>query len=240
MARLSRGRRPGTLRGNALWGNTLTEGSSCRTEKARIMPEHIRRTLAKRRKIAIPMPGEGGTPDVDGHKLVRAAVLVPLFEEGGNLHVLLTRRTEDVRDHKGQISFPGGRKDAVDQTMIDTALRECKEEIGVPEARVRILGELDDLVTVTDYLVSPYVGLIPHPFPFKISEREIAELIRLPLKDFLLPERLRIARRMQYRGRSHTTFFFDMGPHVVWGVTAEILLQLLETAYGYTAHRDSG
>ena len=180
-----------------------------------------------------------GDPGDDRRKLVRAAVLVPLFEEGGKLHVLLTRRTEEVRDHKGQISFPGGRKDADDRTLIATALRECKEEIGVPEARVRILGELDDLVTITDYLVSPFVGLIPYPFPFKISEREIAELIHIPLEDFLPPERLRIARRLQYRGRSHTTFFFDMGPHVVWGVTAEILLQLLETAYGYTAHRDA-
>ena len=203
------------------------------------MPERIGRRLANRRKIAIPMPVEGGTPDGNRQQLVRAAVLVPLFETGGGLQVLLTRRTEEVRDHKGQISFPGGRKDADDRTMIDTALRECEEEIGVPEARVRILGELDDLVTVTDYLVSPYVGLIPHPFPFKISEGEIAELIRLPLEGFLPPERLRIARRMQYRGRSHTTYFFDMGPHIVWGVTAEILLQLLETAYGYTAHRDA-
>lgn len=203
------------------------------------MPERISRTLAKRRKIAIPIPGEGRTQAADRQKLVRAAVLIPLFEEGGSLHLLLTRRTETVRDHKGQISFPGGRKDSEDRTLMDTALRECEEEIGVPEARVRILGELDDLVTITDYLVSPYVGLIPHPFPFKISEREIAELIRFPLEDFLSPERLRVARRMQYRGRSHTTYFFDMGPHVVWGVTAEILLQLLETAYGYTAHHDA-
>lgn len=197
------------------------------------MPQRIRRVLAGRPKRALPEPeaGPGG--------LVRAAVLVPLFEEAGRLHVLLTRRTEDVRDHKGQISFPGGRKDPADQTLLETALRECEEEIGVPPARVRVMGELDDLVTITDYLVSPYVGLIPYPFPFRISEREIAEIIRLPIEDFLPPERLRVARRLQYRGAIHTTYFFDMGPHIVWGVTAQILLQLLESAYGYAAHLEA-
>lgn len=214
--------------------------------KAGIVPDRIAKILASRPKTAISVAGEGeppapGAPEPPaGRSLVRAAVLVPLFEREGSLHVLLTRRTEQMRSHSGQISFPGGRRDASDRTLLDTALRECQEEIGLPAASVRLLGELDDLVTITDFLVSPYVGLIPPSFPFKVSEREIAEIIELRLEDFLPAERLRVARRLNYRGRSHTTYFFDMGPHVVWGVTAEILLQLLETVYGYDTHRDPG
>lgn len=206
------------------------------------MPDRIAKILARRPKTAISPPGEGGAPAGGAHHdrpLVRAAVLVPLFEREGDLHVVLTRRTEQLRSHSGQISFPGGRRDAGDRTLFDTALRECEEEIGVRPSDVRLLGELDDLVTITDYLVSPYVGLIPPAFPYKLSEREIAELIELRLEDFLPRDRLRVARRLLYRGRSHTTYFFDMGRHVVWGVTAQILLQLLETVYGYDAHHEA-
>lgn len=207
------------------------------------MTDRIARILAGRPKRAISPPageaggGAGAPESEDGRPLVRAAVLVPLFEREGAIQVLLTRRTERMRAHSGQISFPGGRNDPADRSLYDTALRECHEEIGLPPSNVRLLGELDDLVTITDYLVSPYVGLIPPSFPFKVSEEEIAELIELPLEDFLPPERLRIARRMLYRGRPHTTYFFDMGRHVVWGVTAQILLQLLEAVYGYDTHR---
>ncbi|MDP3936573.1 MAG: CoA pyrophosphatase [Deltaproteobacteria bacterium] len=210
------------------------------------MPDRIAKILAGRPKTAISLADEGepptpGAPEPPpGRPLVRAAVLVPLFEREGALHVLLTRRTEQMRSHSGQISFPGGRKDPSDLTLLETALRECQEEIGLPAASVRLLGELDDLVTVTDFLVSPYVGLIPPSFPFKVSAREIAEIIELRLEDFLPAERLRVARRLNYRGTSHTTYFFDMGPHIVWGVTAEILLELLETVYGYDAHRGPG
>jgi hypothetical protein len=97
---------------------------------------------------------------------------------------------------------------------------------------VQLLGELDDLVTVTDFIVSPYVGLIPYPYPFRVSRREIAELIELPLAAFMEPERPCVSRRMEYRGKPHVTYFFDMGPHIVWGATARILLQLLEIAFG--------
>jgi hypothetical protein len=107
-------------------------------------------------------------------------------------------------------------------------------EIGLAPGDVRILGELDDLLTVTDYIVSPYVGIIPHPYPFRVSEREIAEMIEVPLEAFLKPETLRVSGRLEHEGKPYRTYFFHVGPHIVWGATANILVQLLELAYGFT------
>src|SRR5262245_56549999 len=89
-----------------------------------------------------------------------AAVLVPFLEKEGETYLLFTRRTESVRDHKGQISFPGGARDPGDPSLRETALRETEEEIGVPRHAVEVLGELDDYVTVTNYMITPYVGII--------------------------------------------------------------------------------
>jgi 8-oxo-dGTP pyrophosphatase MutT (NUDIX family) len=208
------------------------------------MRDRIAEVLAKRTKSAVPLgdeAGEGGERGGEGHReppLMPAAVLLPLFEKDSAIHVLLTRRTEEVGAHRGQISFPGGRRDDGDRSLLQTALRECEEEIGVPASSIQVLGELDDLVTVTDFIVSPYVGLIPYPYPLRVSHREIAEIIEIPLATFLEPERLRVSRRMEYRGKPHVTYFFDIGPHVVWGVTARILLHLLEIAFGYRPPRE--
>ncbi len=207
------------------------------------MRERIAEVLAKRKKSTVPLgdeAGEGGKRGGKDHReppLIPAAVLLPLFEKHDATHVLLTRRTEEVAVHRGQISFPGGRRDDGDRTLLQTALRECEEEIGVPASSIQVLGELDDLVTVTDFIVSPYVGLIPYPYPLRVSHREIAEIIEIPLARFLEPERLRVSRRMEYRGKPHVTYFFDIGPHIVWGVTARILLHLLEIAFGYSPPR---
>ena len=205
-----------------------------------LVQERIRRALAGREKLIFPQDG-GGHPFREGTgeeaagrpRLTRAAVLVPLFEKGGEPHVLLTRRTEQMRSHRGQISFPGGRQDPEDPSLLHTALRETAEEIGLAPADVRIVGELDDLLTVTDYIVSPFVGIIPHPYFFRVSEREIAEMIEAPLEAFLRPERLRVSSRLEHEGRPYRTYFFHVGPHIVWGATAKILVQLLELAYDF-------
>ncbi len=204
------------------------------------MKERVQGVLAGRPKVVIAEDAEahpfresaGEDPEA---KLVlqRAAVLVPLFEKAGTPHVLLTRRTEEMRSHRGQISFPGGRSDPEDPSLLHTALRETQEEIGLEPRDVRILGELDDLLTVTDYIVSPYVGFFPYPYPFRVSEREIAEMIEAPLEAFLKPEKLRVSARMEYAGKPYRTYFFHVGPHIVWGATAKILIQLLELAYGF-------
>src|SRR5262245_45701197 len=100
----------------------------------------------------------------------RAGVLVPLFVREGNRWVLLTKRTESVEKHRGQIAFPGGGQEEGDESLYQTALRETEEEVGVRPEDVRYLGDLTPIVTVTDYYVEPYVGAIPHPYPFQLQE----------------------------------------------------------------------
>ena len=204
------------------------------------MRERILSALTGRPRQVIPEDAEAHPfrepsrePPEGRPRLRRAAVLLPLFEKEGEPHVLLTRRTEEMRSHRGQISFPGGRRDPEDPSLLHTALRETEEEIGLAARDVRILGELDDLLTVTDYIVTPYVGIIPHPYPFRVSEREIAEMIEAPLDAFLNPVGIRVSSWQEYQGKRYRTYFFNVGPHIVWGATAKILIQLLELAYGF-------
>src|SRR3990170_3256951 len=123
---------------------------------------------------------------VIGHlSFAHAAVLVPLFKKGGDCHLIFTKRTDTVRYHKGEISFPGGVFDESDSALERTALREAFEEIGLKESDVQIIGVLDDIVTVTEFIVTPFVGFFPYPYPFKVSPIEIAELIEVPLSSLL-------------------------------------------------------
>jgi len=113
--------------------------------------------------------------------LARAAVLVPLFNKEGNCHIVFTKRSDNVRYHKGEISFPGGVFEEKDGELQRTALREAFEEIGLKENDVQIIGTLDDIITVTQFIVTPFVGIFPYPYLFKLSPIEIAELIEVPL-----------------------------------------------------------
>ena len=155
----------------------------------------------------------------------RAAVLIPLFVRDGALWVLFTRRTETVEHHRGQISFPGGSEEADDDSLLETALRETREEIGVEEADVHYLGALSPLTTVTDFYVEPFVGAIPNPYPYRVAESEIAELIEAPLTALLDP---RILERKILPGREEPTLFYHHGRHVIWGATARMLKELLD------------
>jgi 8-oxo-dGTP pyrophosphatase MutT (NUDIX family) len=178
--------------------------------------EEIKRILnARQRKI------------IDYLSFPHAAVLVPLFERAGECHILFTKRTDQVKHHKGEISFPGGMFDEEDGNLKKTALREAFEEIGLNEEDVQILGTLDDIVTVTEFIVTPYVGIFPYPYPFKVSPIEIAELIEVPFKSLLdsgcfgeieiiQNDRRRIVQSYQFKH------------HNIWGATARILKQFLD------------
>ncbi len=156
-----------------------------------------------------------------------AAVLVPLFQKDGDCHLLFTKRSEEVKYHKGEISFPGGVVDEEDRELINTALREADEEIGLKERDVQIIGVLDDIVTITEFIVTPIVGFFPYPYPFKVSEVEIAELIEVPLA-FLLEEDCFSEREIFRGGQKEVVYAYQYGRHIIWGATARILRQFLD------------
>jgi 8-oxo-dGTP pyrophosphatase MutT (NUDIX family) len=156
-----------------------------------------------------------------------AAVLVPLFKKEEDCHLLFTKRSDQVKYHKGEISFPGGVVDEEDLELIGTALREADEEIGLKKHDVQILGILDDIITVTEFIVTPIVGLFPYPYPFKVSEVEIAELIEVPLSS-LLRERSFSEKEIIRGGRKEIVYAYQHEKHVIWGATARILKQFLD------------
>ncbi len=171
--------------------------------------ERLERLLRIRRKRLLPPDG-----------MVTAAVLVPLFSENGSRHVLLTKRSDFVEHHKGEISFPGGKVDPSDANMLACALRETAEEIGVSPEDVRVLGELDDFYTVaTKFLVIPFVGTIPYPYEFRTSAREISSLLRVPLDVFFDPTR-RSEEIWTINGQSVEVTSYLWQGHNIWGATS--------------------
>lgn len=159
--------------------------------------------------------------------LTCAAVLIPLLYRDGEWRVLVTARTEDVEHHKGQISFPGGACDPEDATLEATALREAYEEIGLPPEAVEVLGALDDFPTVTDFVVTPVVGIVRYSGPYRLNQAEVAALVEVPLSFLREPGNLRIGQ-VEYKGEIHDVLVWDYGPYSIWGATARMLKALLD------------
>jgi 8-oxo-dGTP pyrophosphatase MutT (NUDIX family) len=161
---------------------------------------------------------------------IPAAVLVPLFvaAKSAEPHVVLTRRRADLRRHAGEISFPGGRRDAEDESLLETALREAEEEIGLPRDQVTPLGELPLTSTfATKYVIHPFVGKIPAGLAWRLSAREVDAVLELSLGAL---RKGRTRTRMERRGISFETDAYVVGEHLIWGATARILEDLLERA----------
>jgi 8-oxo-dGTP pyrophosphatase MutT (NUDIX family) len=153
----------------------------------------------------------------------QAAVLVPLFSNDGRFWLLFTERTSTVEYHKGEVSFPGGTVDLDDDTWEQTALRESFEEIGVREEDVEILGQLDDMTTLTSqFIIHPFVGMIPFPYSFHINSREVERLIEVPLQFFLNPSQPR-PYSIEHRGERRNIPAFIYEDAVIWGATERIL-----------------
>lgn len=158
---------------------------------------------------------------------VRAAVLCPLFVEAGVLKMLFIKRSQTVRTHKGEISFPGGVKESGDDSLKTTSTRETEEEIGVQESDINIYGGLDEVNTTTGFLVSPFVGSIPHPYQFKLSEEEVDSLITLTVDDFLKPQNK--IDFYYFNGRSlQPQLAYNIDGQIIWGATAKIMCQFIE------------
>jgi len=155
-----------------------------------------------------------------------AAVLVALYLNGGRLHAVFTKRRENLRRHPGEISFPGGRRDEGDPDLRATALREAEEEIGLAPEAVQVLGALQPTPTiVTGYAIYPFVGLIEPGNVWRLSAREVAEVLELALDDLLAGyERRRLLRR----GVPIRTDTYVVGDDLIWGATARILADLFD------------
>jgi 8-oxo-dGTP pyrophosphatase MutT (NUDIX family) len=154
-----------------------------------------------------------------------AAVLMPIFQRAGEPHFLLTRRTEEVQTHKGQISFPGGMREGT-ETLQETALRETYEEVGIASRSIEILGRFHDCESSTGYLVTPFAGYLVEPFEMSVQQSEVAEVLMVPFGIFANPARLRI-RPMFRLGRVMDVYYYSYGQHEIWGLTARIIHDFL-------------
>ena len=156
-----------------------------------------------------------------------AAVLVPLFEKNRQVNILFAKRTQTVRHHKGQISFPGGALDPGDRDLSRAALRETEEEIGIRQESVEIIAELDDMFTPTNFRVTPFAGIIPYPYTYELNPYETEEIIEIPLMHLLDNRHHRLGYR-RFMNRTIEVHYYDYKDHTVWGVTGHILYELLE------------
>jgi 8-oxo-dGTP pyrophosphatase MutT (NUDIX family) len=163
----------------------------------------------------------------------QAAVLLPLFKNATDYHLVFTKRTETVRHHKGQVSFPGGSFEPADGDLLTTALRESYEEVGIRPEHVSILGRLDDLATFsTSFTISPFVGLIPYPYPFRPDPIEVAIVFDASLSILADPTVGRRYIRARDDGATIEDYEFHVDGHVIWGATARIIHHFLEVMNG--------
>ena len=160
----------------------------------------------------------------DGN-LVRAAVLVPMFVKDGRIHLLMLKRTADVGHHKNQIAFPGGVCEPGDNGPVATALREAEEETGLEPGRVRVLGIFHDTATITGFRITPVVGAIPHPYPFRPNPAEVARLLEVPF-DLFGDESKRTSNEAEVGGRSFRVDFHPFEGDTIWGASARIAGEL--------------
>jgi 8-oxo-dGTP pyrophosphatase MutT (NUDIX family) len=164
----------------------------------------------------------------------RAAVLVPLYTHREELHVVFTKRTDLVQHHRGEISFPGGAMDPEDPDLIATALREANEEVGLDSGHIQVIGRLDDIVTISRFHVSVYVGELDaaqSPYPWRPQAEEVAEVLEVPLPH-LLDEANLVEVPRQRDGELVIMEGFKFEEHIIWGATGRMLRNFLDVATG--------
>ncbi len=182
-------------------------------------------------------------PPQNPHPQKRASVLIPLLERGGEIRVLLTRRADALRSHSGQVSFPGGKQDPGDPSALHTALRETREEIGLLPDQVEILGTLDQIISLHHYLVTPFVGWISSSFIPRLNPMEIESVFEVPLAFLMNPEN-HWSEELRRRSIPVISHHFQYGEYDIWGLTAKLLIRLLEIGLGhnpdYLVHHPDG
>lgn len=163
----------------------------------------------------------------EGRKLRPAGVLMPVQVIDGVAQVLLTKRASHLKHHPGQIAFPGGKQEESDADVIATALREAREEIGLPEDAVRVLGVLPTHETVTSFTVTPVIGLIERDFTITPERGEVEEVFRVPLSHVTDKSNFSVQGR-RWLGQRRHYYTVPFGPYYIWGATARILRGLAE------------
>jgi 8-oxo-dGTP pyrophosphatase MutT (NUDIX family) len=159
-----------------------------------------------------------------------AAVLVPIVERDGHLTVLLTRRSDDLPVHKGQISFPGGRVEEEDADHVETALRESEEEIGLDRGAVEVVGRLDTYLTRTGFSVTPVIGFVRPPLDLTADPVEVAEIFEVPL-GFLLDRSNQERHSREWQGKTRHFFVLPYEHYYIWGATAGMLVNLSDVIH---------
>ena len=193
----------------------------------------IERLTTRITPVASPSPESRGDHDLNldidspATELTSAAVLVPIVDRPEGLTILLTQRTDHLRDHAGQVSFPGGRVEADDTNHEATALRETEEEIGLSAERIELIGRLDRYITRTGYEVIPVVGFVNPPFTVKPDPFEVADIFEVPLQFLADPDNHQRHSRF-YNGARREFYAMPYEERYIWGVTAGMLVNLSE------------
>ena len=172
-------------------------------------------------------PSEGLLRGMDDN-LVAAAVLVPLIKDlQGNWQVLFTRRADHLKHHPGQISFPGGRFEKSDINLCQTAIRETEEEIGIPASNIQLIGRLPQEKTVSQYIMTPYVGIVDSDYCTKIDHNEVAEIFTVPLNFLKDPINLQ-QESLIFNGIERHFYVIQYQSYRIWGATAQILVNFFQ------------
>lgn len=192
-----------------------------------------RLAIAKKASINNPYPEISYHRDVFNEEPRCAAVLIPLLWADDSWHILFTRRNQSLPEHSGQVAFPGGRCDPEDKNPESTALREAHEEIGLNPETVRILGCLNDFLTVTNYRVTPVVGVMPWPYPLHLAEVEVSRAFTIPLAWLSDPQNHEIRRRQLPAPYStiSVVYFNEYDNEILWGASARFTLRLIEVLF---------
>lgn len=159
---------------------------------------------------------------IPGKALKPAAVLIPLVIRDDGIHIIFTRRAKHLKHHPGQVSFPGGRYEVEDGDLIDTAIRETHEETGILCNRSNIVGQLPSLATISGYIVTPYLSVIPAQYTPYLDPNEVDELFEAPASFVLNPMNM-ATLPISIKGQKHHIYSVSFGKYAIWGATAQML-----------------
>ena len=189
------------------------------------LEELIQRKLQNRKPLVLDPPD-----------FRHSAVLMPIILEEDRFTFILTQRTMSLKKHRGEISFPGGSKDKEDKSLENTALRETYEEIGVASEKVTILGRLDDLFTITRFIITPFIGTIKEQIECRSNDAEVAKILFVPF-DIFLDKECFAEKNLVRNNTNYPLYYYYWNEYEIWGATAYIINQLMELLFDFQPSR---